>query len=206
MYVCYVYIPVRWYYDTMYVPKQCMKRLLYSAVSHCWFSHHSARCISAISSRSALHGLSLLGLFIYTYIADTSFLIASCRVTNNGFVSFADVATVFYNWMTEWNVFNLTSVCMSVCVRVCVPSTSIVMYFTSLSILFPVWEYIVYVRMHTNISVVCTPCTSVHLTLTLPFSLPLPPPPPPTPMTCPLTRSICTMAPSLAKLPTLCHS
>ena len=47
---------------------------------------HSARYISAISSRSALHGLSLLGLFVYTYIADTSFLIASCRVTDTGFV------------------------------------------------------------------------------------------------------------------------
>ena len=46
----------------------------------------SARYVSAISSHSALHGLSLLSLFIYVYTANASFPIVSCRVTDKGYV------------------------------------------------------------------------------------------------------------------------
>ena len=61
-----------------------------SYVSHC-MCHllpppPSARYISAVSSHSALHGLSLLGLFFYVYTANASFLIVSCRVTDEGYV------------------------------------------------------------------------------------------------------------------------
>ena len=44
----------------------------------------SARYVSAISSRSALHGLSLLSLFMYT--ANASFPLVSCRVIDGGYV------------------------------------------------------------------------------------------------------------------------
>ena len=47
----------------------------------------SAKYVSAVSSRGVTHGLSLLGLFIYKYIADTSFVTVSCRTSVQGFVS-----------------------------------------------------------------------------------------------------------------------
>ena len=47
----------------------------------------SAKYVSAISSRGVTHGLSLLGLFIYKYIADTSFVTVSCRTSIHGLVS-----------------------------------------------------------------------------------------------------------------------
>ena len=46
----------------------------------------SARYVSAISSHSALHGLSLLSLFIYVYTANASFQIASCRAIDGSYV------------------------------------------------------------------------------------------------------------------------
>ena len=51
------------------------------------FSLCSAKYISAVSSRGVTHGLSLLGLFIYKYIADTSFVTVSCRTSIHGLVS-----------------------------------------------------------------------------------------------------------------------
>ena len=50
-------------------------------------SVHSAKYVSAVSSRGVTHGLSLLGVFIYKYIADTSFVTVSCRSSAQGFVS-----------------------------------------------------------------------------------------------------------------------
>ena len=47
----------------------------------------SARFNSTISSRGAIHGLSLLGLFVYKYLADTTFIMGSCRVTTDDLVS-----------------------------------------------------------------------------------------------------------------------
>ena len=51
------------------------------------FSLHSAKYVSAVSSRGVTHGLSLLGLFIYKYVADVSFVTVSCRTSDQGFVS-----------------------------------------------------------------------------------------------------------------------
>ena len=48
---------------------------------------HSAKYVSAISSRGVTRGLSLLGLFIYKYVADVSFVTVSCRTFDQGFVS-----------------------------------------------------------------------------------------------------------------------
>jgi len=48
---------------------------------------HSAKYVSAVSSRGVTHGLSLLGLFIYKYVADVSFVTVSCRTSIHGFVS-----------------------------------------------------------------------------------------------------------------------
>ena len=52
-------------------------------------SVHSAKYVSAVSSRGVTHGLSLLGVFIYKYLADTSFVTVSCRrrTSAQGFVS-----------------------------------------------------------------------------------------------------------------------
>ena len=50
-------------------------------------SIHSAKYVSAVSSRGVTHGLSLLGLFIYKYVADVSFVTVSCRTSIQGFVS-----------------------------------------------------------------------------------------------------------------------
>ena len=50
-------------------------------------SMHSTKYISAVSSRGVTHGLSLLGVFIYKYLADTSFVTVSCRTSAQGFVS-----------------------------------------------------------------------------------------------------------------------
>ena len=47
----------------------------------------SARFNSTVSSRGSIHGLSLLGLFIYKYLADASFITISCRITDTDFVS-----------------------------------------------------------------------------------------------------------------------
>ena len=50
-------------------------------------SKHSTKYVSAVSSRGVTHGLSLLGLFIYKYVADVSFVTVSCRTSIQGFVS-----------------------------------------------------------------------------------------------------------------------
>jgi hypothetical protein len=49
-----------------------------------------ARFNSTISSRGAIHGLSLLGLFVYKYLADTTFIMGSCRVTTDDLVFLYD--------------------------------------------------------------------------------------------------------------------
>lgn len=46
----------------------------------------SARYVRALSNRSALKGITFLSLFIYKYIADTSFIFISCLATNFGLV------------------------------------------------------------------------------------------------------------------------
>ena len=47
----------------------------------------SARFLKVLSNRSSLDGIALLTLFIYKYVADTSFTLISCTRTNNGYVS-----------------------------------------------------------------------------------------------------------------------
>lgn len=49
-----------------------------------------AKFNSTVSSRGAIHGLSLLSLFIYKYLADVTFTIVSCRVTDTDFVFLYD--------------------------------------------------------------------------------------------------------------------
>ena len=73
----------------------------------------SARYVSAISSRSALHGLSLLSLFIYVYTANASFLIVSCRVIDGGYVRTVK-SYILFQMQTERSHL-LTIVYMYVC-------------------------------------------------------------------------------------------
>ena len=57
----------------------------------------SAKFNSTVSSRGAIHGLSLLSLFIYKYLADVTFTIVSCRVTDTDFVSGRFVCLVSFD-------------------------------------------------------------------------------------------------------------
>ena len=36
-------------------------------------------CVKALSNRKSIHGMVLLSLFVYKYVADTSFILISCR-------------------------------------------------------------------------------------------------------------------------------
>jgi len=51
----------------------------------CIFS--SARCLKALSNRSALSGITLLSLFVYKYVADTSFTLLNCSRLDNDWVN-----------------------------------------------------------------------------------------------------------------------
>ena len=68
-----------------------------------------ARCLKILSNRTSLGGISLLLLFVYKYIADTSFILVSCVAT--GDVSALCVCVCMRAWV----------ICVSLCVAcVCV--------------------------------------------------------------------------------------
>ena len=47
----------------------------------CCVSLCSARfvCVKTLSNRPSIHGIVLLSLFVYKYVADTAFILISCR-------------------------------------------------------------------------------------------------------------------------------
>ena len=54
---------------------------------HVLYYVYRVRFIKRLSNRSALKGITFLFLFIYKYIADTSFILISCNNTRFGLVS-----------------------------------------------------------------------------------------------------------------------
>lgn len=66
----------------IYVLRWVVNRLcLFIAVVYLCLILYSARfiCVKTLSNRKSIHGMVLLSLFVYKYVADTSFILISCR-------------------------------------------------------------------------------------------------------------------------------
>ena len=77
----------------------------------------SARFNSTVSSRGSIHGLSLLSLFIYKYLADASFTTIGCRIKDTDFVSGClrlcvhTIDIVYINTSSTHNLYCIYSTC-----------------------------------------------------------------------------------------------
>lgn len=65
------------------------------------FSLPSARFIRPLSNRSALKGITFLSIFVYKYLADTSFIFISCLSTSFGLVSTQFLLQLYHHHMSR---------------------------------------------------------------------------------------------------------
>lgn len=76
---------------------------------HVYIHTHRARFIKPLGNRSALKGITFLFLFIYKYIADTSFILISCNNTSFGLVSHTIVCLLLLcGSVVQWYLYVCT--------------------------------------------------------------------------------------------------
>ena len=74
---------------------------------YCYYSYVcliicSARfvCVKTLSNRTSIHGMVLLSLFVYKYVADTAFILISCRqlLYRNETTLVSQLNNLYYRW------------------------------------------------------------------------------------------------------------